>query len=131
MYILDTDICSYILKQRPVNVLDKFAEIEFSHMAISIITVAELLYGVRKKSGNKINISVVNKFISNLQIIKWDVAAAEEYAKIRSYLEKKGKTIGNMDMMIAACAVSIGAVLVSNNTRHFINIPNLKVENWV
>ncbi len=131
MYMLDTDICSYILKHRPVSVLEKFSNIKTSAINISVITVAELFYGVHRNPGKKIDMQVVEKFISHLTILDWDRNAACEYSKIRCDLEKKGEIIGNMDMMIAAHALSADLILVSNNLRHFANVPKLKTENWV
>ena len=131
MYMLDTDICSYVLKQRPVSALEKFANTEKSSMSVSVVTAAELLYGVHKKPNQKIDVFVVDKFLSGLKVLDWNKDAAHEYAKLRADLEKKGKPSGNMDMMIAAHALSLKAVLVSNNVKHFSHIPKLKTENWV
>lgn len=131
MYMLDTDICSYILKERPIESLEKFSNTQTSLMGVSIITVAELLYGVNRASSQKVNEAVIDKFLSRLKILDWDLAAAKEYGKLRAYLEKKGKPSGNFDMMIAAHALSVNAILVSNNVRHFAHIPKLKTENWV
>lgn len=131
MYMLDTDICSYILKERPISPLEKFSTIRTSWMTVSIITVAELLYGVTRSPNKKIDIIVIDKFLSRLKVLNWDREAASEYAKLRVLLEKNGKPSGNMDMMIAAHALSVNATLVSNNLRHFADIPKLKTENWV
>ncbi len=131
MYMLDTDICSYILKERPISPLEKFSTIRTSWMTVSIITVAELLYGVTRSPNKKIDIIVIDKFLSRLKVLNWDREAASEYAKLRVLLEKNGKISGNMDMMIAAHALSVNATLVSNNLRHFASVPKLKTENWV
>jgi|CXWL01.1.fsa_nt_gi tRNA(fMet)-specific endonuclease VapC len=131
MYMLDTDICSYILKERPIAPLEKFSNTRTSWMTVSIITVAELLYGINRSPNNKINIAVVDKFLSRLKVLDWDRDAANEYASLRVALEKKGKPSGNLDMMIAAHALSVNAILVSNNLQHFAHIPKLKTENWV
>lgn len=131
MYMLDTDICSYILKERPISPLEKFSTIRTSWMTVSIITVAELLYGVTSSPNKKIDIIVIDKFLSRLKVLNWDRDAANEYAKLRATLEKNGKISGNMDMMIAAHALSVNATLVSNNLRHFASVPKLKTENWV
>ena len=100
-------------------------------MSVSVVTAAELLYGVHKKPNQKIDVFVVDKFLSGLKVLDWNKDAAHEYAKLRADLEKKGKPSGNMDMMIAAHALSLKAVLVSNNVKHFSHIPKLKTENWV
>ncbi len=131
MFMLDTDICSYILRERPVSVLEKFKKVEKSGLCISVITQAELLYGVERSSSKKINHTIVHDFISRLIVMDWNSKAAEKYATVRASLEEKGKPIGNMDMMIAAHALSINATIVTNNTRHFSQVPKLKCVNWV
>lgn len=131
MYMLATDTCSYIIRERPLSVLKKFKKFSTSGICISVITHAELLYGVERSSSKKVNHEVIADFISRLFIINWDSNSAKKYAELRAYLEKKGKIIGNMDMMIAAHALSIGAKIVTNNTRHFRLVPGLKVVNWV
>ena len=131
MYMLDTDICSYILRERPIAVLEKFNQISAAELCISVITHAELLYGVERSSSKKINHEVVEAFTSRLIILDWDSSAAKEYGVLRAQLEQKGRIIGNLDMMIASHALSIGASIVTNNTRHFSVVPKLKSENWV
>ena len=131
MYMLDTDICSYIIRERPVSVLEKFKRIDASNLCISAITQAELLYGIARSSSKKVNREVVSDFIGRLIVLDWNSAAAEKYGELRAELEAKGKTIGNMDMMIAAHALSIGATVVTNNTRHFSLVPKLKTSNWI
>ena len=129
--MLDTDICSYIIKKRPSNAQDIFDSLDDDEVCISVITQAELLYGlVRLPERNKIN-PLISEFIKNIEILDWDGEAAKEYARLRVFLEKKGKPSGNLDMMIAAHALSVNATLVSNNLRHFAGIPKLKTENWV
>jgi tRNA(fMet)-specific endonuclease VapC len=131
MYMLDTDICSYIIRERPVSVLEKFKRIDTSNLCISAVTQAELLYGIAKSSSKKVNREIVDDFIGRLVVLDWNSAAAEKYGELRADLESKGKTIGNMDMMIAAHALSIGATVVTNNIRHFSTVPRLKSINWV
>lgn len=131
MYMLDTDICSYIIRERPVSVLEKFKRLEASDLCISVITEAELLYGVARTNSKKITADIVQNFLRRLVIFEWDGAAAKHYSLLRADMEKKGKPIGNMDLMIAAHALSISATIVTNNTRHFTIIPKLKVANWV
>ncbi len=131
MYMLDTDICSYLIKKRPTNIQSTLDELDEDDVVISVITEAELLYGVAKYPENKKLNNLVREFLKTITILDWDADAAKEYAVLRSHLEKKGKPTGNMDMMIAAHALSIKAILVSNNLRHFANVPKLKTENWV
>lgn len=131
MYLLDTDISSYILRERPIEVLERFQKLDATQLGISVITEAELLYGVARSKSKKVNKSVVESFTSRLVIFEWDSLAAEAYGTLRAKLEAKGTPIGNMDMMIAAHAISLGATLVSNNEKHFKKVPKLKLENWV
>ena len=131
LYMLDTDICSYIIKQRPISVLERFETIPVTQISISVVTYAELIYGVERSSSTKINLSIVKDFVSCLTVLPWNREAAESYGKLRAFLEQKGTPIGNMDLMIAAHALSHNRIIVTNNTRHFDKIPQLPVENWV
>lgn len=131
MYMLDTNICSYILKKRPLSVLEKFKKVGAESLSISTIVLAELCYGASKHpSGNKIQADI-NDFASRLCVIGWSHQAARYYGDIRANLERAGMPIGNMDLMIAAHALSIEAILVTNNMRHFRSIPDLQLENWI
>ena len=129
--MLDTDMCSYIIKEHPIKVLKHFQKIEMNSICISIVTYAELMYGVERSSSKRINRAVINDFTKHLDVIKWDLAVADCYAMIRTELESKGTPIGAMDMMIAAHSQSIDAVLVSNNQKHFSKVKDLKLENWI
>ncbi len=130
MIMLDTNICIYILKEHPEQVLNKFLQNENLH--ISSVVYAELQYGI-ELSPNKVRqerfLQLVD-FLSLLKIESWDQEAANHYAKIRATLKKQGNTIGNMDMLIAAHALSRGAILITNNTKEFSRILELKLENW-
>jgi len=130
-YILDTDICSYIIRERPVRVLEHFRKLNMNQICISTISYAELLYGVERSRSTKINRPIVDNFARHLTIIEWRIEAAEHYANIRTLLEASGTPIGAMDMMIAAHARSLGTVLVTNNSKHFSRVKALKLENWV
>lgn len=129
--MLDTDICSYIIKRRPVSAFEVFDKMDGAQLCVSILTYAELLFGVERVSSKKINRKIVDEFMARLRVLDWDKAAAEHYAHLRAYLEKKGKPIGHMDMQIAAHALSAGAAIVTNNIRHFAHVPKLKTVNWV
>jgi tRNA(fMet)-specific endonuclease VapC len=131
MYMLDTNICIYIIKKRPISLMEKFNNIPKSNLCISVVTYAELQYGVERSSSKKMNQGILNDFISNLTVLSWDNDAARQYGKIRSTLEKNGIPIGNMDILIAAHALSQKCILVSNNLREFKRVKNLKYENWV
>lgn len=128
--MLDTDICSYIIRERPVQVLERFKTIEMNQLHISVITYAELLFGVEHSSSRKINKEIVDDFVKHLSILSWGEIAAEHYGNIRVTLQSKGKIIGAMDLLIAAHARSQKMVLVTNNDKHFKRVPKLKVENW-
>ncbi len=128
--MLDTNICSYIIREHPESVKEKLKEVEeFHEVALSSIVVSELLYGAYKKGSKKL-IEVVKHFIDCFVIYDFDLKAAEEYALIRKDLEKKGIVIGAYDLQIAAHARSLSAVLVTSNEREFRRVDGLKVENW-
>lgn len=132
IYMLDTDISSYIIRNRPQSVRDRFHNLDNQQLCISVITEAELWYGVRKLSpSSKTLHNSVKDFINRLNILVWDTAAAQQYAVIRARLEKTGSVIGNMDMLIAAHAMSLNATLVTNNHKHYQRVTGLTVENWL
>lgn len=130
-YMLDTDTCSYIIKERPASVLRRFRKLMMEQICVSVVTYAELLYGVERSSNKRINRPIVDDFVRHLDVLSWDSGAAEQYGKIRADLEARGTPIGAMDMLIAAHARSLKAVLVTNNQKHFSKVKTLKVENWV
>jgi tRNA(fMet)-specific endonuclease VapC len=131
LYMLDTDTCSYIIRERPASVLKRFRQLAMEQICVSVVTYAELLYGVERSSSKRINRPIVDDFVRHLDVIAWDEAAAEQYGKIRADLEARGEPVGAMDMMIAAHAKSIKAVLITNNQKHFARIKRLMAENWV
>ncbi|BCL34658.1 type II toxin-antitoxin system tRNA(fMet)-specific endonuclease VapC [Nostoc sp. MS1] len=130
-YLLDTNICIYLIKQKPQKVLDKFQTLSIFEIGISSITVAELEYGVAKSQQKEKNRTALLQFLLPLEIVEFNQASATIYGSIRSYLESQGSVIGAMGMLIAAHALSLGVTLVSNNIREFSRIPNLLLENWV
>ncbi len=129
-YLLDTNIVIYVLKRRPVEVLSTF-NANASRMAISSITLAELLHGAEKSSRVSENLAAVEDFCSRLQVLPYGPKAAQHYGAIRAALEKLGLPIGVNDMHIAAHARSEGLVLVTNNMGEFARVPALEAENWV
>ena len=129
-YLLDTNIVIYVLKRRPVEVLATFND-NASRMAISSITLAELLHGAEKSSRVSENLAVVEDFCSRLDVLPYGPKAAQHYGAIRAALEKRGQPIGVNDIHIAAHARSEGLVLVTNNMGEFLRVPGLEVENWV
>jgi len=131
LYMLDTNMCSYIIRDNPKGVFKKLKEIEQKHtVALSSIVVSELLYGAKKRGSAKL-IKVVSLFIEQFVIYDYDKASAQEYAQIRTTLEKKGQIIGVHDMLISAHALSLGATVVTNNTKEFERVDGLSIENWV
>jgi tRNA(fMet)-specific endonuclease VapC len=129
-YLLDTNICIYIIKKRPASVLKKFESLSLGDVAISSITLAELYYGIMKSSNPRKNQEALDKFLIPLEILDFDYAATIEYGKIRADLEKKGTPIGPLDTLIASHAKSLKLTLVTNNEKEFERIPDLKIENW-
>ncbi len=129
-YMLDTNIVIYVIKRRPVELLDVFNR-HFGQMCISSITLAELLHGVEKSSKPDHNLSVVEDFVSRLEVLEYGSKAAAHYGQIRADLEKKGTPIGVNDLHIAGHARSEGLTLVSNNTGEFERVEALRVVNWI
>ncbi len=131
IYILDTNIISYIIKNRDFSLIDKFEKISKEHIiGVSSISIAELFYGLKKKNSKKLEV-LVSEFLLPLEKFTFDENSALEYANIRVELEKNGNIIGSNDLFIAAHTKSLGAVLVTNNEKEFTRVSNLKVENWV
>ena len=129
-YMLDTDISSYIIRNRPQSVRERFSKLESDQLCISAITEAELAYGVKAAGARKALRLDVEDFVRRITVLEWGGAAVEHYADIRVKLEAAGTPIGNMDLMIAAHARSVGAVVVTNNEKHFGRVGGLTVENW-
>lgn len=129
-FLLDTDISSYIIRNRPQSVRTRFHELDGGQLCLSVVSEAELLYGVKAKGSPRKLASMVADFLRRLTILDWSRTAAQHHADIRAKLESAGTPIGNMDLMIAAHARSAGAVLVTNNEKHFRRVEGLKVENW-
>lgn len=131
LYMLDTNICSYILKNHPLSVKAHFDEVGAEKLAISSIVLAELYYGAARHPKGITIRREIDDFTSRLKIMPWNEAAANHYGSIRTALEKNGTPTGSMDMLIAAHARSLKATLVTNNTKHFECVPELLIANWV
>ena len=129
-YLLDTNIVIYVIKQRPRIALDRFNR-EHGHMAVSSITLAELIHGAEKSNDPSRNLAAVEDFCSRLVVLTYSDKAAWHYGSIRAALEKMGMTIGVNDLHIAGHARSEGLTLVSNNVREFERVPGLVLDNWV
>jgi tRNA(fMet)-specific endonuclease VapC len=128
-YLLDTNICIYIINERPMQVLDRFRRLATSELGISSVTVAELAFGVAK-SGSVRNRVALQTFLVPLEVASFDLAAALTYGDVRAELERRGQPIGPLDMQIAAHALSLNATVVTNNEREFRKVVGLNVENW-
>ena len=130
-YLLDTNICIYIIKRKPIEVLEKFKQCKVGDIGISTITLSELEYGVQKSGNPEKNKKALQEFLIPIEIIDFDYNASLTYGKVRSYLERKGTPIGALDTLIAAHALSMNIPVVTNNEKEFIRVPYLHVENWV
>ncbi|MDR0428222.1 MAG: type II toxin-antitoxin system VapC family toxin [Dysgonamonadaceae bacterium] len=131
-YVLDTCICSYIIKGKSdtaENLFENIIKHEKDKLLITIFNHAELFTGVLLKESSRLK-RAVEAFVERLSLLYFTEAASFEYAKIRSELQKTGTPLEDMDMLIAACCIAEKAVLVTNNTKHFSRIRNLKTENW-
>ena len=129
-YMLDTNICIYVMKEKPEAVLRRFQQELNAGLCISSITLAELEYGMKHSSNPIKNEQALLRFLVPLSILPFGVTAAFEYGDIRDYLQKQGTPIGPLDMLIAAHARSERMILVTNNIREFERVPNLELENW-
>ena len=131
-YLLDTNICIYIINEKPEKVLKKIEQYPVHEFGISSITHAELQYGVNKSKNKNTNQDALDEFLLPLTILPFHgkrlVAC---YGEIRVLLESTGRTIGPLDMLIAAHALSLDLTIISNNIKKFERIPNLKCENWI
>ena len=128
--MLDTNICIYVIKHKPEKVFQKLQEVDPSAVCISSVTYAELVHGVEKSAAVDKNRLALSMLLANIEILNFDVNAAESYGKIRAGLEKNGTPIGPLDMMIAGHAQSLGCIVVTNNVKEFTRVRNLKIENW-
>ena len=128
--MLDTNTCIYIIKRKPPSVIERFMQTAISQIGISSITLSELLYGVSKSSKPEQNQIALSQFVAPLEIMPYGDDAAQSYGDLRAGLEKQGAPIGSLDMLIAAHAISLNSILVTNNEKEFVRIPNLKIDNW-
>lgn len=131
MYLLDTNICIYIINKNPGQVVKHIKRLKPHQIKLSSISLGELEYGVSKSRDRDRNRQALVHFVSAFDIIEFNDNDAEVYGVIRADLEKKGRIIGPYDMQIAAQSISRDLILVTNNTSEFSRIPNIKLENWV
>jgi tRNA(fMet)-specific endonuclease VapC len=130
MYLLDTDMCIYIINKHPKSVVEKICGLEPNDVRISSITVAELEYGASKSGRRDQNRAALYNFLSPFEVLSFDSRDAEIYGIIRAELERRGEVIGPYDMQLAAQALARDLIFVTNNIAEFIRIKRLKLENW-
>ena len=126
---LDTNICSYILRRHPVAMVERFVGLERGQLWLSAIVAAELRFGATKLTSARFSASV-EAWLAGFDVRPWPVEATHRYADIRAALERSGKIIGGMDLLIAAHAIAEDSVLVTNNAREFLRVPGLAVQEW-
>ena len=130
-YMLDTNICIYAIKHGLREVIERLKEHNTSEICISSVTYAELIHGVEKSKAVDKNRTALTLLLTDIEILPFDISAAEGYGEIRAELERKGTPIGPLDMMIAGHARSLGYTVVTNNIKEFERIDGLRLENWV
>ncbi|MCX7114320.1 MAG: type II toxin-antitoxin system VapC family toxin [Gammaproteobacteria bacterium] len=130
-YLLDTNICIYIAKQKPKQVLERFEQLEPGDIAMSLITYGELLYGAEKSQDPKKSKHTLQALADLIPPLPLTLEVGDGYAAIRAHLEKNGTLIGSNDLWIAAHAKTLDLILVTNNVKEFARVPQLKIENWV
>lgn len=130
-YLLDTNICIYIAKQKPASVLTRFETMKIGSVAMSVVTYGELLYGAEKSQYPKKTKNLLEELCSLIPPLPLPLHTSYHYGEIRALLEKKGNPVGANDLWIASHALAMKLILVTNNTKEFTRIPHLKIENWV
>lgn len=131
MYMLDTNICVYLIEHNPLQVRTQFEKRQPGDIMLSSIVLAELMYGISKSQHKERNLAALEMFFIPLEIVQFDEHAAGKYGDIRADLEQSGQIIGGNDLFIAAHALSLDATLVTNNLKEFTRVPGLQLENWV
>jgi tRNA(fMet)-specific endonuclease VapC len=130
-YLLDTNICIYISKKRPSEVYQRLSALSIGDVGMSLITFGELRFGAEKSQHQEIALEKLEQLMRYIPVIMPTQETAEKYAIFRNFLEKNGQPIGNNDLWIAAHALLLNTILVTNNTKEFIKVPDLLLENWV
>ena len=130
LYMLDTNICIYLIKRRSDELLKRMRVFRTGEIGVSVVTVAELQYGVSKSQNKERNQAALETFLLPLDIADFSFAVTVSYGDIRAQLERQGQPIGPLDTMIAAHALSLDVPLVTNNTREFERVKGLRVEDW-
>ena len=130
-YLLDTNICIYIQRKKPEEVLARFQKLKHGDAAISVITWGELVDGAEKSQQRKMALQLLEEFKTFIPVLPMPENAGKTYGVIRASLESQGKPIGNNDLWIAAHAKAASLIVVTNNEQEFQRVPGLKVQNWV
>lgn len=131
MYMLDTNICIYIIKKKPISVLQKFESLPVGAVSMSLVTYGELEFGALRSNNAKKALDILDELAAYIPVLPMPADAAKEYADIRANLTAKGLPIGNNDLWIAAHARALGHTLVTNNVKEFERVDNLELDNWV
>ena len=129
-YLLDTNICIYLIKQKSEKIVNKIKEFGIDELSVSSITVAELEYGIQKSNYHARNKLALTEFLVPFKILDFNHTAAVDYGEIRADLEREGRVIGPLDLLIAAHARVNGLTIVTNNEKEFCRVKGLEVENW-
>lgn len=129
-YLLDTNICIYLIKKSPQKVFAKFRQLSVGEVGLSAITYAELEYGVSHSHDPARNRIALSEFLAPLEILDFQVQVAPLYGTLRAALVRSGRMIGPLDLLIAAHALHLGATLITNNLKEFSRIPDLKIDHW-
>jgi tRNA(fMet)-specific endonuclease VapC len=130
-YMLDTNTCIHLIKHRAKTLYDRMSVLPVENVAVSSIVIAELCYGVALSKKKRHNEAALKDFLDYVNVLDWPNGAGPVYGSIRRHLKEKGTPIGAMDLLIAAHALFLGAVLVTDNTREFERVPSLNLENWI
>ena len=128
--MLDTNIVVYTMKNRPSRVRNAFKR-HSGQMAVSTVTLGELIYGAEKSTSPERNLSDIERLAAHLEVLPFDRSAATHFGQLRAELARTGRPIGPYDRMIAGHARSLGLVLVTNNVREFERVPGLRIDNWI
>lgn len=131
MHMLDTNICIYIIKKKPISVFQKFESLSVGSVAMSLVTYGELEFGALRSNNAKKALAILDELAAYIPVLPMPIDTAKEYADIRANLSAKGVPIGNNDLWIAAHTRALGHTLVTNNLREFERVENLKLDNWV
>jgi len=129
-WMLDTNVCIDAIRRRSPSLLSQFNKAGMENLCISTVVLSELYYGAARYPQQPQFKLDVDQFVERIKVLNWDRPAAQDYGVLRAELEKKGRTSGTLDLMIAAHARSLDVILVTNNTKHFISVPRLRLEDW-